>query len=83
MFDDIIEIVHFAAIKCNKVIFHIDGIRPNIKQNTSRFTCQELITLLSSPSISLSKIEFRDDNKVVSSQYVQNKLNLPKELFIK
>jgi len=82
-FSDIIHIVHFAARKADKIIFCIDNLLPNITGMEDSYTCRELITILSSPTIPLSKIEFRDDNKVVDSQYVQNKLNLSKELFVK
>ena len=81
--DVVIDTVLEAALRCDKIIFCIDDLLPNITGMEDSFTCQELITILSSPVIPLSKIEFRYDNKVVSSQYVQNKLNLPKELFVK
>lgn len=80
--DGIIDAVFEAALRCDKIIFCIDNLLPNITgMEEDSYTCQELITLLSSPAIPLSKIEFRDDNKIVSLQYVQNKLNLSKELF--
>ena len=44
---------------------------------------QELINILTFPSIPLSKIEFRENNEIVTPDYVMNKLNLSKELFIK
>lgn len=80
---DIIDTVFEAALRCDKIIFCIDNLLPNITGMEESYTCRELITILSSPAIPLSKIEFRYYNKVVSSEYVQNKLNLSKELFIK
>lgn len=79
----VIDTVFEAALRCNKIIFCIDNLLPNITGMEDSYTCKELITILSSPAIPLSKIEFRYDNKVVSLKYVQNKLNLSKELFVK
>jgi len=79
----IIDTVLQACFKCNKIIFLIDGLLPNISGCEDSYTCQELITILTFPSIPLSKIEFRDNNEIVTSDYVMNKLNLSKELFIK
>jgi hypothetical protein len=81
--EGVIDTVLEAAIKCDKIIFLIDGLLPNISGNEDSYTCQELITILSCSLIPLSKIEFRDNNEIVTSDYVMNKLNLNKELFIK
>ena len=81
--EGIINTVLEASIKCNKIIFLIDGLLPNISGREHSYTCQELITILSCSLIPLSKIEFRDNNEIVTSDYVMNKLNLSKELFIK
>lgn len=80
--DVVIDTVFEAALRCNKIIFCIDNLLPNITGMEDSYTCQELITILSSPVIPLSKIEFREDNNVVSYNYVVDKLNLSKELFI-
>jgi hypothetical protein len=79
---DVIEIVLAAAHKCNKIIFLIDGLEPNIIGTEDSYTCRELINILYCKSIPLSKIEFMEENKIINSDYVMNKLNLRKELFI-
>ena len=61
--DVVIDTVFEAALRCNKIIFCIDNLLPNITGMEDSYTCQELITLLSSPAIPLSKIEFRDEIK--------------------
>jgi hypothetical protein len=81
--NDIIDTVLEAAFKCDKIIFLIDGLLPFISGHENSYTCQELINILTFPSIPISKIEFRDNNEIVTSDYVMNKLNLRKELFIK
>ena len=80
-FNDIIHIVYFAARKADKIIFIIDGLQPNITGNEDSYTCKELITLLSSPCIPLTKFEFVFERKIVSAEFVKEKLNLSKELF--
>ena len=79
----IIDTVLEACFMCDKIIFLIDDLLPNISGNENSYTCQELINILTFPSIPLSKIEFRDNNEIVTPDYVMNKLNLSKELFIK
>jgi hypothetical protein len=80
-YNSIIGIVMKAAYKCDKIIFLIDDLLPNITGNEASYTCQELITILSSPLIPISKIEFRENNEIVTPNYVMNKLNLSEELF--
>jgi len=79
--EGVIDTVLQASIKCDKIIFLIDGLLPNITGNEDSYTCQELITLLKCPSISIDKIEFREENQLVNSIYEMNKLNLCEELF--
>jgi hypothetical protein len=79
--NSIIGTVIKAAYECDKIIFLIDGLLPNITGNEMSYTCQELITILSNPLIPISKIEFREDCKIVTPNYVMNKLNLSEELF--
>lgn len=74
--DVIIDTVIEGATKANKIIFLIDGLEPNITGDEDSYTCKELITLLSTPSIPLNKIVFMEDNIVVHSDYVLEKLNL-------
>lgn len=82
-YDDIIlDTVIYAASACNTVIFLIDDILPNLNTDFS-ITCRELIGILSSPLVPNSKIEFREDNVIVSLDYVCTKLNINKELYIK
>lgn len=80
-FSDILNIVLFAARKSDKIIFVIDGLLPNITGTEDSVTCKELIRLLQCPFIPISKIEFWDNEQIVAADYVQNKLNLSKELF--
>jgi hypothetical protein len=80
-FNDIISIVYFAARKADKIIFIIDGLQPNITGYEDSYTCKELITLLSSPRIPLIKFEFMFEREIVSAEFVQERLNLSKELF--
>lgn len=75
----IINVVIHASRRASKIIFLIDGIRPNITRWGYSYTCQELDSILNHPFIPLSKIEFREDNNVVSYDYVVDKLNLFKE----
>ncbi len=75
-FSNIVDIVYYAAIKAEIIIFIIDDLQPNITGDEDSYTCKELITLLSSPFIPLNKIVFMEDNIVVHSDYVLTKLNL-------
>lgn len=77
MDDIIMDTVLEASRVCTGIIFLIDDILPNMDTNIS-VTCRELITLLSSSLISKDKIEFREDNIIVSLDYVCNKLNINK-----
>ena len=80
-FSDIVHTVYYASRRADKIIFIIDGLLPNINGTEDSFTCKELMTLLTCPFIPTSKIEFWDNQKIVTVDYIQNKLNLPKELF--
>lgn len=72
----IINTVMYASRHASKIIFLIDGLKPNITGEEDSYTCRELISILYDPFIPTSKIEFREDNIVVSYDYVVNKLNL-------
>jgi hypothetical protein len=74
--EGIVSVVLYASHRVNKIIFLIDGIKPNITGDEKSYTCQELISILHDPIIPISKIEFREDNVVVSCDYVLIKLNL-------
>lgn len=82
-FDSIIHTVYFAARKALVINFLIDYIEPeNILHTKDSITCQELVTLLSHPTNEiLDKILFWDNGKLVSKEYVANKLCLPGYLF--
>lgn len=81
--DTIISTVYFAARKAERINFVIDYLVPGIFSTKDSYTCRELSMLLAHPTDEiLSKIVFWDEGKVVSNEYVQNKLDLPKELFV-
>ena len=79
--DGIVSTVLNAGIRAERINFCIDKIEPNIQQDSSSYTCQELITLLSAPAVSNNKIIFWEYGEIVSDEYVYSKLSLPKELF--
>ena len=76
----IMDYVILAATKTERIIFIIDGLEPNIIGDEDSITCKELITLLNIKGI-LEKIVWMDNKMVVHRDYIQNKLNLNKELF--
>lgn len=82
-FSDIVDIVYFAARKANKIIFLIDGIKPGFDNTCDSVTCKELLRLLQSPAIPVSKIEFMFENKVVSHEFVFERLGLQGNWFTK
>lgn len=70
-FEDIVDLVLYASMKCDKILFSLDDILPNVKEGIyDSVTCKELDTLLNSRHISLSKIEFYKNGEIINTNDV-------------